>query len=99
MVTSLPGSEFGARALYEDLCCARGDMENRSRKQQLELFLSAFAGILIRTVRALLLKIACRVTASVRRIRLSLSSVHPHRQLFAQSVAAMRAAAAARASP
>ena len=87
------------------------------RANRLRLFLSAFAGILIRTVRAagpagtamararygtvraLPLKIACRVTASVRRIRLPLSSVHPHRQLFARAVAAPPAAAAARASP
>ncbi len=27
-----------ARALYEDLCCARGDMENRIKEQQLGLF-------------------------------------------------------------
>ncbi len=133
-VTSLPGSESGNRALYEDLHCARGDMENRIKEQQLELFadrtstatmranqlrvyLSAFAGMLVRTVRAVglagtdlaraqpgairarLLKIACQLRVSVRRIRLSLSSVHPYRGLFRRAVAALRLAAAARASP
>jgi hypothetical protein len=38
VVTSLSSSEFAAQALYEDLYCARGDMENRIKEQQLCLF-------------------------------------------------------------
>lgn len=38
VVTSLPLEEWDARALYEDLYCARGDMENRIKEQQLYLF-------------------------------------------------------------
>jgi hypothetical protein len=38
VVTSLTKAEYGARALYEDLYCARGDMENRIKEQQLSLF-------------------------------------------------------------
>jgi len=38
VVTSLPAAEFGARALYEDIYCARGEMENRIKEQQLYLF-------------------------------------------------------------
>ena len=38
VVTSLTASEWQARALYEDLYCARGDMENRIKEQQLHLF-------------------------------------------------------------
>ena len=38
VVTSLPASEVDARALYEDLYCARGDVENRIKEQQLDLF-------------------------------------------------------------
>jgi hypothetical protein len=38
VVTSLSASEFAAPALYEDLYCARGDMENRIKEQQLCLF-------------------------------------------------------------
>ena len=38
MVTSLSPEEWDARALYEDLYCARGDMENRIKEQQLYLF-------------------------------------------------------------
>lgn len=38
VVTSLPAHRWGARALYEDLYCARGEMENRIKEQQLDLF-------------------------------------------------------------
>ncbi len=38
VVTSLSSEEWEARALYEDLYCARGDMENRIKEQQLDLF-------------------------------------------------------------
>ncbi len=134
VVTSLPKDRFTARNLYEKLYCARGDMENRIKEQQLELFadrtstatmranqlrlyLSAFAGALLRTVRAIglagtdmaraqcgtirtrLLKVACRVTVSVRRVRLSLSSVFPLQDLFARAVAALLAAPSPQVPP
>jgi hypothetical protein len=38
IVTSLPPEQWDARALYEDFYCARGDMENRIKEQQLDLF-------------------------------------------------------------
>jgi len=38
VVTSLAKEEFAARSLYEDYYCARGDMENRIKEQQLYLF-------------------------------------------------------------
>ena len=38
VVTSLAAERFDARALYEDLYCARGEMENRIKEQQLCLF-------------------------------------------------------------
>jgi hypothetical protein len=38
VVTSLSKAEYGARDLYESLYCARGDMENRIKEQQLGLF-------------------------------------------------------------
>ena len=38
VVTSLPPSRAGAKRLYEKLYCARGDMENRIKEQQLDLF-------------------------------------------------------------
>ncbi len=38
IVTSLKRTEVGARALYEDIYCARGDMENRIKECQLDLY-------------------------------------------------------------
>jgi len=38
VVTSFSQREHAARALYEDIYCARGDMENRIKEQQLDLF-------------------------------------------------------------
>ncbi len=37
VVTSLKPAEYGARELYEDLYCARGEMENRIKECQLDL--------------------------------------------------------------
>jgi hypothetical protein len=38
VVMSLDENEIDAKTLYEELCCARGDMENRIEEQQLGLF-------------------------------------------------------------
>ena len=38
VVTSLDAEEHDAKALYETLYCARGDMENRIKDKQLDLF-------------------------------------------------------------
>lgn len=38
VVTSLPAKEIAARLLYESKYCARGEMENRIKEQQLDLF-------------------------------------------------------------
>ena len=38
IVTSLTAEEYDARTLYEDVYCARGEMENRIKEQQLDLF-------------------------------------------------------------
>ena len=40
LVTSLGNDQYSAKTLYEDLYCARGEMENRIKAQQLELFAS-----------------------------------------------------------
>ena len=37
VVTSIAPEQMEARALYEDLCCGRGEMENRIKEQQLDL--------------------------------------------------------------
>ena len=38
VVTSFDSAQMEARVLYEELYCARGDMENRIKEQQLDLF-------------------------------------------------------------
>jgi hypothetical protein len=38
VVTSVPAARWPAAALYEQLYCARGDVENRIKEQQLGLF-------------------------------------------------------------
>jgi len=38
VVTSLSAADGGARELYEERYCARGEMENRIKEQQLDLF-------------------------------------------------------------
>jgi hypothetical protein len=38
LVTSLKRAEAGARRLYEDIYCARGEMENRIKECQLDLY-------------------------------------------------------------
>jgi hypothetical protein len=38
IVTSLKRAEMGARHLYEDTYCARGDTENRIKECQLDLY-------------------------------------------------------------
>ena len=38
VVTSLHADSVGARALYEDIYCARGEMENRIKEAQADLF-------------------------------------------------------------
>jgi hypothetical protein len=38
VVTSLPNEFFEKRYLYEELYCARGEMENRIKEEQLDLF-------------------------------------------------------------
>lgn len=72
VVTSLDAAEWPARRLYEELYCARGDMENRIKEQyqlfagrvsaetmranQLRLYLSAMAYTLVSGLRRLGLK-------------------------------------------
>ena len=38
VVTSLPASKISPSKLYTDKYCPRGEMENRIKEQQLELF-------------------------------------------------------------
>ena len=38
IVTNIPGNEIQSQALYEQTYCARGEMENRIKENQLDLF-------------------------------------------------------------
>ena len=49
VVTNIPKVTIRARPLYEDLYCARGEMENRIREQQLDLFADRTSATTMRT--------------------------------------------------
>lgn len=129
VVTSLKRKNVRARTVYEDLYCARGDMENRikecqadlfgdrtstgtMRANQLRLWFASMAYVLVTalrriglhgtqfqratpgTIRLKFLKIGARVTRSVRRLKVAMSSGHPHQREFALAHTRLSAAAA-----
>jgi Transposase DDE domain group 1 len=91
VVTSLAAADWPAQKLYEDLYCARGDMENRIKEQfmlfadrvsaesmranQLRLYLSAMAYVLMCGLRRLGLQATELATAQVTTIRLRLLKI------------------------
>ncbi len=92
VVTSLAADQWAARALYEDLYCARGDMENRIKEQQLQMFadrlstakmhgnqlrlwLSSLAYVLLDTLRRVALAGTELAQAEVGSIRLRLLKI------------------------
>jgi hypothetical protein len=91
VVTSLTNEQWPARALYEELYCARGDMENRIKEQfglfadrtsaetmranQLRLYLSTLAYILVSGLRRLGLRTTMLADAQVTTIRTKLLKI------------------------
>jgi len=91
VVTSLTSEEWTARSLYEELYCARGDMENRIKEQfslfadrasaetmranQMRLYLSAMAYVLVSGLRRLGLKATELAQAQVSTIRTKLLKI------------------------
>ena len=91
LVTSLQGDEWRPRELYEQLYCARGEMENRIKEQlslfadrmsaetmranQLRMYLSAAAYVLLETLRRLALKGTTMARAQAQTIRLRLLKI------------------------
>ena len=92
IVTSIKSEQIDARALYEDLYCARGEMENRIKEQQLALFadrtstswmrsnqlrlyFSSFAYILVHALRRLGLEGTELAKAQCDTIRLKLFKI------------------------
>ena len=73
MVTSLSKSDCGARELYEDRYCARGEMENRIKEQQLDLFADRTSCHVFRAnqVRVYLSAFAYVLLSELRRIGLA----------------------------
>jgi hypothetical protein len=72
VVTSLSSEELPASALYEDLYCARGDMENRVKEQQLALFANRMSAHLmaVNQLRLWLSSVAYTLMAELRRLGL-----------------------------
>lgn len=91
VVTSLSSEQWAAQALYEDLYCARGDMENRIKEQfslfadrvstetmranQMRVYLSAMAYILVSGLRRLGLRATELAEAQVSTIRTKLLKI------------------------
>jgi hypothetical protein len=72
VVTSVAIEEMEARRLYEDFYCARGDMENRIKEQQLDLFADRTSTSWLHSnqIRLYLSSIAYCVVAALRRLAL-----------------------------
>jgi hypothetical protein len=102
VVTSLPASVWPARPLYEQLYCARGEMENRSKEQlslfadrmsaeslranQLRLYFSSFAYVLVHALRRLALAGTEWAHAQVSTIRLRLLKIAAEVRLSARRI-------------
>lgn len=73
VVTSLPVEQADARGLYEDIYCARGEMENRIKEQQLCLFADRTSTATMRAnqLRLFLSSLAYVLVAAVRRLGLA----------------------------
>ncbi len=92
IVTNLPQDYATPRVLYEEFYCARGDMENRIKEQQLDLFadrtscrtmranqlrmwFSSFAYVLVSAIRRVALKDTRMSRATCGTIRLKLFKI------------------------
>jgi len=73
VVTSLGARRHDARALYEDVYCARGEMENRIKEQQLDLFADRTSAATLRAnqLRLWFASMAYVLIAALRRIGLA----------------------------
>jgi hypothetical protein len=72
VVTSLPATAWQAQPLYEELYCARGEMENRIKECQLDLFADRTASATLRAnqLRLWFASMAYVLTCALRRIGL-----------------------------
>jgi hypothetical protein len=81
VVTSLPAEKVDARALYEDVYCARGEMENRIKEQQLCLFADRTSCATMRAnqLRLWLSSVAYTLLTALRRFGLPGTEMAPAR--------------------
>ena len=102
VVTSLNAAQWPARELYEELYCGRGDMENRIKEQyslfagrvstetmrgnQLRLYLSVMAYVLMSGLRRLGLRATGMADAQVSTIRTKLLKIGAQVRLSARRV-------------
>jgi len=86
VVTSLKPADHGARELYEDLYCARGEMENRIKECQLDLFADRTSAATMRAnqLRLWFASMAYVLMCALRRIGLA------HTQFAAATCATIR---------
>src|SRR5712691_2273290 len=102
VVTNLPAERWAAQALYEQLYCARGEMENRIKEQlslfatrvsaetmranQLRLSLAGFAYVLMHGLRRLALKGTELERAQATTIRLRLLKIGAQIRITARKI-------------
>ena len=102
LVTSLPAEPWEARALYEQLYCARGEMENRIKEQlslfsdrlssetlranQLRLYFSSLAYVLLHALRRLALAGTEWARAQVDTLRLRLLKIAAEVRITARRI-------------
>jgi len=117
VVTSLPAAKIPPSKLYTDKYCPRGEMENRLKEQQLDLFAdrtstqtfhsnqlrlwfssiayvlmqafrhhclskTSFSQATVGTIRLNFLKLGARITVSVRRILIAITSACPYQDIL-----------------
>ncbi|MGA3044511.1 MAG: transposase, partial [Bryobacteraceae bacterium] len=115
VVTSLSAEAWEARRLYEELYCARGEMENRIKEQlmlfadrtstawmrsnQIRLYFSSIAYLLLEALRRLglkgtelaqattmrlkVLKIGALIRVTVRKVWIALAGGYPYQEVWA----------------
>ena len=73
VVTSLTAEQAAAQQLYETICCARGEMKNRIKEQQLGLFADRTSTALLRSnqIRLYFSSIGYCVLETLRRLGLA----------------------------
>ena len=96
VVSNLAGERTGARELYEQLYCGRGEMENRIKEQQLWLFADGTSSATMRAnqLRLHISAFAGILVSILRRVWLSFPTGFPLQEEFGQALENLRPAPA-----